>query len=160
MSRAFTKEGESPDELPERPSPEGPNYVTPEGHSALLRRREELVLRRSQLAAAPGAAADPEFRLVERDLRYFEARLRAAVVVDRGRDKPSDVRFGAKLLVEEDGRTRRLAIVGEDEAQPQEGKISWSSPLALALMGAKPGDQARWEGPDGEHRLTVLELAY
>lgn len=160
MSRAFTKEGEGPDELPERPVSDRPNYVTPAGHRDLLRRRDALIERRSELARAPGAADKPEFRLIERDLRYYEARLQSAVVVDRSKDKPADVRFGARVEVEEDGRSRRYAIVGEDEADPENGKLSWSSPLAMALIGAKPGDEVSWESPDGPRAARLLSLEY
>lgn len=160
MSRAFVKEGESPDELPERPVPEGPNYVTPAGYAALKDRLNELIARRSELARKPGGPSLPEFRLAERDLRYYEARLKSAVVVDRSKDKPEDVRFGASVTLEEDGARRVCRIVGADEAEPARGDVSWSSPLALALMGAKPGDEVSWPGPDGERRARIVSLEY
>lgn len=161
MSRAFVKEGDSPEELPEKPVPEGPNYVTPEGYAELKRRHDELAVRRSELAAKPGAGATPEFRRVERELRYYSARLANATVVDRSGDKPDEALFGAEVSLEDGGSAPSVVrIVGADEADPARGKLSWSSPLALALMGARAGDTVRWEGPDGERRARVVAVRY
>ncbi len=159
MSQAFVKEGDQSDDLPERPLGERPNYVTPEGLAALRRARDELSARRAELSKVR-TREDPQLKLVERDLRYFEARVDSAILVDRSKDKPEDVRFGAEVELDGDGGRRRYRIVGEDEADPACGRLSWSSPLALALMGAKPGDRVRWAGPEGEASAAVVCLRY
>jgi transcription elongation GreA/GreB family factor len=141
MSQAFRKEGDAPEELNERPVPEGPNYVTPSGLKALEAAAAALVKRRGQ------AGAD-EKKAIDRDLRYYEARLSSAIVVDNAKNPPKDVRFGAR--VETSDRTFR--IVGQDEADPERELISWSSPLAMSLLGAKPGDVV-----DG---VKVLAVSY
>lgn len=144
MSQAFRKEGDAPEELNERPVPEGPNYVTPSGLKALEDAAAALVKRRA-------AAGADEKKAIDRDLRYLEARLSSAIVVDNSKNPPKDVRFGA--IVETDRGTFR--IVGQDEADPTKGKVSWTSPLAMALLGAKSGDAVDWnEG------LKVLSLSY
>lgn len=154
MSQAFVKEGDSSDDLPERPISDRPNYVTAAGHAALRRRREELAQRRAELVKRRGPDTEAELKLVERDLRYFSARLASAVPV-----KPAagaEVRFGAVIEVLDGGRTRRYSIVGEDEADPAAGKLSWASPLAMALMGAKAGDEISW----GSGSLKITSVSY
>ena len=56
----------------------------------------------------------------------------------------------------QDGSTEALAIVGEDEADPGSGRISWLSPLAEALLGAEPGDTVVWRRPAGKAHLEIL----
>jgi len=160
VSQAFVKEGDASDDLPERPLGDRPNYVTPAGLEQLRRRQDELIDARARLVARRSEETEGALKLVERDLRYFEARLRAAVLVDRSKEKPADVRFGALVEVAGAQGVRRYAIVGEDEADPASDKLSWSSPLALALMGAKPGEEVPWEGPEGPSPLRVLSVRY
>ncbi|HEY8014642.1 MAG TPA: GreA/GreB family elongation factor, partial [Dongiaceae bacterium] len=62
--------------------------------------------------------------------------------------------------VDEDGTERRFAIVGEDEADPAVGKISWVSPLARALTGAAVGDSVVWKRPAGDKTLEVTAIDY
>lgn len=145
MAQAFRKEGDAPEELPERPVPEGPNYVTPAGLRALEEAAAGLARRRR-------SAGEDERKAIDRDLRYYEARLASAVPVDNSKDPPPVVRFGARV----ETTAGSFSIVGQDEADPAAGKLSWSSPLALALMGAKPGDTVRWDGGD----VTVRSLRY
>lgn len=162
MSRAFTKEDSDQhgDDLPERPVPPGPNYVTPAGKAALLQKVTALVAERSRLLAGETDAARDR-RAVERDLRYYEARLNGAVVVDPSRQEPGVVRFGAEVeALEPDGTARRFRIVGVDEADADAGTVSWSSPLAMAVMGAKPGDTVEWERPEGTLLLRVAAARY
>lgn len=153
MSQAFVKEGDQSDDLPERPLPDRPNYVTPAGLSELRRRIDELTRRRAALAPAERAR-------VERDLRYYEARLLSAVMVDLSKDSPDEVRFGARVELVSQGKTETVEIVGEDEADAPAGKLSWSSPMALALMGARTGDDVVIESGEGERRVTVLSISY
>ena len=149
MSQAFRKEGDAPEESPERPVPQGPNYVTPAGLAALEEKARALAARRP-------AAGEDERRAIDRDLRYCEARLSSALLVDNSRNPPPDVRFGARVETREGETTRRYAIVGQDEADPARGLLSWSSPLAMALLGAKAGDKV----PFGDETLEVLSVSY
>jgi transcription elongation GreA/GreB family factor len=158
MSQAFVKEGDASEELPERPVSEKPNYVTADGLAELRRRRDELLARRSALSRRRAPETEAELKLAERDLRYFEARLESAILVERHKDRPLEAIFGTTVEVADSEGRRRYTIVGEDEADPAQGKISWCSPLALALMGAKPGDEVSWPGPDGEKKLGVVAI--
>ena len=160
MSQAFVKEGDASDDLPERPLSGRPNYVTRAGHDELKRKRDELGERRSKLVARRGQGTDDELKLVERDLRYFEARLGSAILVQRPGAPPQDILFGAQVEVRDASGVHRYVIVGEDEADPAQGKLSWASPLALALMGGKPGDEVSWESPEGPARLSIVSVSY
>lgn len=150
MSQAFVKEGDASDDLPERPVSEEPNYVTPQGLRELRERVSALLERRKT------AAAELERKAAERDLRYYQARLESAIVVDHREGAPEDVRFGAEVEVRDQAGLKRFAIVGEDEAEPARGKLAWSSPLALALLGARPGDAVDF----GDGRLSVVSVRY
>jgi len=107
-----------------------------------------------------GPAADPhELALLQRDLRWVEGRLQRAILVDPAAQALDRVRFGMTVEVRhEDGSTEALTIVGEDEAEPAAGRISWASPLAEALLGAEPGDDVVWQRPAGKRRLEIMGL--
>ena len=132
MSRAFTKEpdeGEAVEDLPDRPISEHPNLVTPEGlaqiEDAMMRAQEELS--RAQGANDRGALAH-----AGRDLRYWTARRSTAQVMasPEGTDK---VQFGSTVTIQrDDGRRQTWRIVGEDEAEPTQGTLSYASPVARA----------------------------
>ncbi|MFH2203011.1 MAG: GreA/GreB family elongation factor [Elusimicrobiota bacterium] len=163
MSRAFVKEdsGEE-DDLPDRPQPPGPNYVTPRGNRLLRERLEALAAERSRF---PAGADDGELRrrrrMVEREIRYYRGRAETAVVVDHADNPPEDVRIGAEIeAADESGHKRRFFIVGHDEADPENGRISWASPLAGLLLGRKAGDEAVWKKPGGETRLRITAVRY
>lgn len=160
MSRAFVKEGDGGlDPLPDLPISPHPNYVTPQGLSALqarlLARQTDLTALRARpdrLDKLPEAAA-------ERDIRYIEARLRTAQVIDPATQPLTSMAFGLVALVEdEDGQQHRYQIVGEDEADAPRGLIAPHSPLARALIGAKPGDDLLWPRPSGAITLTLISL--
>ncbi|MBI4347295.1 MAG: GreA/GreB family elongation factor [Elusimicrobia bacterium] len=157
MSRAFIKEDAGdPDELPERPVPSSPNYVTPYGLDALRRKALEL---KSALAGA--GAEERRRRELARDLRYVEARIARAILVD-SKARPGDsVRFGARVRVRDArGAESTFAIVGQDEAEEGGEKVAWDSPAALALIGASVGNTV--ELPEGEaaRAATVIAIGY
>jgi transcription elongation factor GreB len=166
MSRAFTKESTDDlvaGELPERPVPVHANYVTPNGRDQLQARMKELQVRHEQLAAQveEDAEAKQKLREVERDQRYFKAQLERAAVVDPGGQPRDEVHFGAAVrILDEDGKKHRFTIVGDDEADVAGGKISWASPLAKAMMGAKVGDTVKWRRPAGETEVEIVEIQY
>jgi transcription elongation factor GreB len=164
MSRAFVKEPDSgtPDQdLPERPVGDNPNYVTPEGLAELEHRAGELESRRLELL---GREDDPvaagELQHVDRDLRYYAARLESAIVVDPAAQPGDEVAFGAAVTVTGEGGERTFTIVGEDEADLAELKVSYLSPLAEALLGARVGERVVWRRPAGDLELTVAAIAY
>jgi len=159
MSRAFVKEDDdAPDAaLPDRPISEHPNKVTRQGLALLEGRRGQLETERLELArrAADDEDARDRLRYVDRDLRYVQARLESAVVVE----PPSPggaVGFGSIVRVlEAGGEERRYRVVGEDEADPAAGLVSWVSPLARVLDGGQAGDRVVWRRPAGDVTLTI-----
>jgi transcription elongation GreA/GreB family factor len=162
MSRAFVKEPDGDDfveEVPERLQSPHVNYVTPAGLRQLNERLAELLEQRRLLAASTQPGARKQMRYVERDLRYFGKRVETAVLVDPSGLPDGEVCFGATVDVEtEQGEVRSFTIVGEDEADAAEGRISWVSPLARALAGARVGDGVVWRRPAGEARLEVIAI--
>ena len=166
MSRAFVKESDEDSvagELPERPLPAHANYVTPQGLDHLQARVRELQEQHEQLAshARDDSQAKQKLREVERDQRYFNAQLERAIVVDPAGQPRDKVHFGALVTItDEAGKEHRFGIVGDDEADVAAGKISWDSPLAKAMIGAKVGDVVRWRRPAGDTEVEISEIRY
>jgi transcription elongation GreA/GreB family factor len=153
MSRAFVKEsdgreGEQPPELLISPHR---NLVTATG----LRQIEGNVARlQGALSKARAAADRAAIAQVQRDLRYWTQRLRTAEVVTAP-GALDTVRFGAAVaLKKKDGVRVDYQIVGEDEADPTQGRISYVSPIARLLIGASVGDIVMLA--DGE--AEILEI--
>ena len=85
-----------------------------------------------------------------RDLRYWSSRRATAQLTEPTGD-PDKVLFGRTVDFErEDGRRQTFRIVGEDEADPAHGSVSYVSPLATALLGKSVGDEARVNGAEVE----------
>jgi transcription elongation factor GreB len=164
MSRAFVKGDDSDlsgEEVPERPVSSQPNYVTREGLEQLRKRYDELQQRHAQLKAAAEDFDKPKLTAIERDMRYFSQRLESAIVVDPSKEPQDEVHFGATVkALDEDGHAHRFTIVGEDEADVATGKVSWMSPVAKAMIGARVGDTVKWRRPAGEVELEVQEIRY
>jgi transcription elongation GreA/GreB family factor len=149
MSRAFVKDqdGAEPDDLPERPVSTHRNLVTPDGLA-----RIEQTVRGLSLQLAEARAADDKAAIarVERDLRYWTRRRATAELVPPI-PKPERVRFGCRVELETDtGERVSFRIVGEDESDPSQGLISYVSPVAALLIGAKPGDRVPFRGGRAE----------
>jgi transcription elongation GreA/GreB family factor len=165
MSRAFTKESVddlAAGELPERPLPAHPNYVTPQGLEQLQARARELQALHETLAAqADDSIAKQKLREVERDQRYIKAQLERAEVVDPVGQPRDEVRFGAIVkMLDESGKQHRFMLVGDDEADVAAGRISWASPLAKAMIGARVGDTVKWRRPAGDAEVEIVEINY
>ena len=137
MSRAFVKETDAVEELPEKLVSEHRNLVTPEGLALIEAEVERL---QDGLAEAQRASDRDAIQRASRDLRYWNQRLGSAEVQDAPVDA-SVVSFGSTVtLKRDDGRVQKFRIVGEDESNPSKGKISYASPLAQALMEKSVGD--------------------
>lgn len=166
MSRAFVKESETDaivEDLPERPQSPHPNYVTPEGLAQLERERAALLERRRQLlqGSEDDIAQAETLRHVERDIRYLDGRIERAIYIDPANQPQGEVAFGASVsVVDEEGQRHHFQIVGEDEANATAGKVSWVSPLARALVGARVGGMVTWERPAGDKMLRVQSIRY
>jgi transcription elongation factor GreB len=153
MSRAFTKEDDAGEDLPELPVPAGPNYVTPRGLELLHAAVRELAERKKQAREAGEKAR------IDRDLRYLEARINTATVVPPG--SGAEARFGARVTIEDEGGQKKtFRIVGEDEARTDAALLAWSAPLVSEVFGAKAGDAFTWESPEGRIRYKILSVDY
>jgi len=161
MSRAFVKEsdGEAPDDgLPEKQESGRPNYVTEQGLADLKRQLDDAVAERKRLSAAKdelGSKA-PLARLA-RDIRYLQRRIADAILVDTAATG-DDVTLGATVTIDYGQQHRTFTIVGEDQADPARGLISWTSPLGNALMGAKRGASVVWQRPMGDVTITIVDV--
>ena len=159
MSVAFVREESaetaSETQLPNRPISPHPNLVTETGLKAL---EEELARAREAYEAVAGIEDVNERRRLQamplRDARYF-AELRTAQVV--AAPASSDVvAFGSTVTFSrDDGRVQTYRIVGEDEADPKAGSISFVSPVAMRLTGKSVGDIVTL----GEQELEIVAIA-
>ena len=150
MSRAFVKEtegGEAFEDLPDRPISPHPNFVTPEGLALI---EAELARLHQEHAAAQAAEDKVALAKTSRELRYWTARRADAQVVHPPQDL-SEVHFGTTVTIQrDDGRRQTFRIVGEDEADPSQGTLSYVSPLAQALTGKSVGDVVEAGGSEAE----------
>ncbi len=154
MSVAFTKESDAEAvaaDLPDRPIPAHPNLVTPEGLAAI---DTELAAARAAYDAARSGGAISEDRSAmaraTRDLRYWSAR-RASAQLVAGAPADGTARFGSRVTIERtDGRRQTYRIVGDDQADPAAGSVSYVSPLARAVTGKTVGDVVRLAGDEVE----------
>ena len=147
----------SPPALPDLPLSPYTNLVTARGLAQLHARQRDA--RERLEALEPGELLERGY--LERHLRWLQARIDAAVPVGprlEGRDRAG---FGARVeLRHSDGDLQRLRLVGEDEADADHGLLSWVTPLARALEGARVGERIRWQGADGERDAELTGLEY
>ena len=165
MSRAFVKENDLEHagiDIPERPLSDEPNYVTPKGLKLLNTQIDTLEIEREQLKnKKDDPIAKQKIAIVERDMRYYAARIESAILTIPREEDHSIVLFGAKVTVEdEEGKLSTYEIVGEDEADIHQAKVSYLSPLAEALIGAKLNDEVTWEKPMGDTFLMIQKIEY
>jgi transcription elongation GreA/GreB family factor len=162
MSRAFVNEDAGADrpDLPELPVPPGPNVVTPRGLADLQAR---IALRQADLAtlkARPDRLDKLPEAAAERDLRWLEARLKAAFVIDPLTHDLTQVAFGLAVTVADaEGRETTYQIVGEDEADASRHRIAPNSPLARALLGGQVGEVVTWKRPVRSTDLEIVRIA-
>jgi transcription elongation GreA/GreB family factor len=165
MSRAFVKENDLEHagiDIPERPLSDEPNYVTPHGLKLLNTQIDALEIEREQLKnKKDDPIAKQKIAIIERDMRYYAARIESAILTTALEEDHSIVLFGAKVTVkDEEDKLSSYEIVGEDEADIHLGKVSYLSPLAEALIGAKLNDEVTWEKPMGDTYLTIQKIEY
>jgi transcription elongation GreA/GreB family factor len=153
LSVAFTKEEDHESQaadLPDRPISPHANLVTAKGLAEL---EAELASARAAYAAAQGGDIQGDrtaMARATRDLRYYSARRASAQLVETDPAAKVVVFGGAVTFEREDGRRSTFQIVGEDEADPAKGRVSYISPLAQALLGKAVGDVAEVAGQEVE----------
>ena len=155
MSVAFTKEdsAETASEtlLPDRPISPHPNLVTDAGLKAL-----ECQLQQAREAYETAQTIEDvnekrrQAAIPLRDMRYFAARVRTAQVITNPASSDT-VAFGSTVTFRRgDGRVQTYRIVGEDEADPKAGSMSFASPVARLLIGKAVGDDVGASGQEFE----------
>lgn len=182
MSKAFTRENDDADdddELTALPAiPAGTkNYVTPGGFGRMKDEYKQLwdverptLVQTISWAASNGDRSEngdyiygkKRLREIDRRLRFLAKRLENSEVVDPVKRQGCDqVFFGATVTVcHGDGVERTYSIVGVEEADVNKGHISWVSPLARALLKARPDDEVRLQLPNGIEELVVVDVRY
>ena len=155
MSRAFVKEQDQAQglaELPDRPISAHPNLVTAEGLVAI---EAALALAQGDYERAKAGGDRHQIAVAGRELRYWSARRSTADIVAPPTDRDS-VHFGSRVTVlRDDGRRQSFRIVGEDEADPARGTLSFASPLGRALVGKAIGDMV--SAGSGEAEIVNIE---
>ena len=181
MNKAFVKESSVDDDEESAIAPELPpgtrNYMTVRGHAAIRAEFEQLVkLDRPELvkvvawAAGNGDRSEngdyiygkKRLREMDKRIRFLSRRLDNAVVVDPSEQENVDqVFFGATVFIADaSGEESCYQIVGIDEANAAEGRISWISPLARALLKAREGDVVKFLSPSGWREVEVIRISY
>jgi len=182
VNKAFVKEndGDEDDELaPALRLPAGSkNYMTRRGYDALRVELDQLVrIERPKLvetvawAAGNGDRSEngdyiygkKRLREIDRRIRFLIKRIESAEVVDPERQQGLEqVFFGATVSFcdLETGDEQTWQIVGVDEADAAQGRISWISPLARAVLKARAGDVVRFQSPAGMREIEVTEVQY
>lgn len=165
MSRGFVKEDDlehAGTDLPERPVSPHPNYVTPAGLKALESNAMALDKERASfISQKDNESAKQRIAVIDRELRYLSTRLEQAILVEPTKQDKDTILFGATVEVEDEhGKLLQFHIVGEDEADIAQQKVSYVSPIAKALIGRKVGDVVAWQRPAGILELEVIKISY
>jgi transcription elongation factor GreB len=166
VSKAFTKEndeGAGLDQaapIPPRTAVGETRYLTPEGAGGLRAELARLSEERSIIRGGEARSEPPRAREIERRLQKVTEILGSAAVVPVEPDAAGRVLFGAWVAIEdEEGARKTYRIVGPDEADARERRISASSPFGRALIGKKAGDQVTVELPRGISTVTLLSVS-
>ncbi len=152
------------------------NYITPAGFEKLRSEYVELlsVERPKVVEVVAWAASNGDrsenadyqygkrrLREIDRRLFFLKNRMQDAEVVNPSELKSDKVLFGATITLEnEDGEEVVYQIVGEDEIDVKQKRISWRSPVAKAILGKKIDDEVKVTKPHGEETMIILNIEY
>jgi len=155
---------------------EAKHYITPGGHRRLQEELARLwkVERPAMVTTVAWAAGNGDrsengdyiygkrrLREIDRRIRYLSKTLDRAQVVDNSGRTHDRVHFGATVtIIYETGAEREFTIVGVDELDAGDARVSWRSPLARALLTAKVGDTVTLRAPRGPERLEIIAVRY
>lgn len=182
MSKAFTKETEPDDDFAgesgEVAAPaSGKNYITPAGYASLRAEWLQLmdgerpkVVEAVHWAARNGDRSEngdyiygkKRLREIDRRIHFLTKRLDIAQVVDPSAQFGNEqIFFGATVTYADgSGRETTVTLVGIDEADTRLNRVSWVSPIALALLKAREGDEVALRTPAGPQTIEILQVAY
>ncbi|MEK6554496.1 MAG: transcription elongation factor GreB [Bdellovibrionota bacterium] len=153
-----------------------PNYITPKGLQKLKAELKDLIqIERPKIVTSVAWAASNgdrsenadyiygkrRLREIDRRVGFLTKRIENAQVVNPLEEKGSKIVFGATVYLEdEDGEVKKYQIVGEDEIDTEAGRISWRSPIAVALLGKKLDDEVVIKRPVGNLIVTVNKIEF
>ena len=181
MSKAFTTESDGDDEPDIEPASALPatvkNYMTPTGFAQLQTELRTLlygerpkIVEIVSWAAGNGDRSENgdyiygkrRLREIDRRVRYLTKRIETAEVVDPAQQQTfKQVFFGATVTyARSDDSEHTVTLVGVDEIDLDNGKISWISPMAKALMKARVGDSVTLYTPGGSETLEIVAIRY
>ena len=164
MSRAFVKEpdgDQAETDLPVRLQSEHPNYITLKGLEKQKAYLHDLISQCSVLKKSNTLAEKSKIKLLNADITYLKQRVESAIPVKVEEQEGENIRFGATIILVDKNNTQyKFTIVGEDEADAENGLISWVSPLATVLIGKQAGDVIVWARPLGALELEIEEFNY
>jgi len=181
MSKAFTKETDHDDEddtdLADALPASVKNYMTPAGFDALKAELRQLlygerpkIVEIVSWAAGNGDRSEngdyiygkKRLREIDRRVRYLTKRIESAEVVDPAQQQQlKQVFFGATVTyAREDDSEHTVTLVGVDEVNVEQGRISWLSPVAKTLLKSRVGDTLELRTPAGVETIEVISLRY
>ncbi len=150
--------------------------ITPGGYARLEREltdlwhqeRPKVVQEVSDAAALGDRSENAEYiygkkrlREIDRRMKFLTELLKKLTVIDPALNASDRVDFGAKVTIEdEEGRVRTYQIVGEDEVDAKQGRISMQSPVGKALLKHRVGDEVLVQRPAGELEMIITALSY
>ncbi len=152
------------------------NYITPKGFKVLQQELHQLarverpeVTKTVSWAAGNGDRSEnadyiygkKRLREIDRRVRFLTQRIDAAVVIDPAGINTTKVQFGASVeLLDDEGITKRISIVGVDEINTTKGLISWRSPIGSSLIGKEVGDTIEVQTPQGLVSYEIVVITY
>lgn len=152
------------------------NYITPRGaaqlkkelHQLLTVDRPALVQTVSWAASNGDRSENADYiygkrrlREIDRRVRFLTQRLEAAVIIDPATQNSDRVLFGATVTIQnEEEIIKKYTIVGADEIEASQGRVSWASPMAKVLLNARVGDWVTLISPKGKEDLEILKIEY
>jgi transcription elongation factor GreA len=151
-------------------------YLTKDGYEKLQAELSELKRQKNDLSVEINEAREQgdlkenagyiygkeKQNLVMKRINELELRLRSAKIVDNLAVNKDQISLGATVTMKDEnsGNTMTYTLSSADEANPAEGRISVSSPLAQGLLGATAGDSVKVRLPSGEKHLAILKVEY
>ncbi|MBX3022280.1 MAG: transcription elongation factor GreB [Bdellovibrionales bacterium] len=152
------------------------NYITPEGFKklqeeflALFHDERPKLVETVAWAAGNGDRSENgdyiygkrRLREIDKRLKFLRDRIEKAQVVDPATVTGDKIVFGATVTYEdEDGASKTIQIVGEDEIDPARNRISWKSPVAKALLGKRKGDEIEVHRPSGPLYAEITDVRF
>jgi len=166
MSRGFAKEGdqeEAPLVTPRAYLPAGVvNYVTPNGIKELKHERNLLIEERKLLTEQFNENNRVQINFITSRLHLLEDRINSARIVDLSNQPQNEIHFGARITLfkNKEDYESQYQIVGVDEANVSQNKVSFLSPIAKVLLNKRAGDVITLQTPNGKVIMKIEAIEY